>query len=338
MPIPPARIVVEDLHKTYRIATRAATSPRPWPFARRAWRTIEALRGVSFVIEPGTITGLIGPNGAGKSTAIKILSGILRPSAGHVSVGGLVPWADRIRHVGRIGVVFGQRSQLWWDLPVEGGFALLRDIYRVPPDRYRARRDRLVDTLGLRDILDQPVRQLSLGQRMRAELAAALLHAPPLLILDEPTIGLDAPSKLAVRAFVQELNRTEGTTVLLTTHDMHDIEALAGRVIVIGHGRVLADSPFETLRATTLSGRRLTAEFDGPAPPLLLPDGVTPLSQGGQVLELGFDPARIAAADLIRALASAADMHGVVLSDVSITRPSIEEVISRFYERHGAAG
>ncbi|GBQ28718.1 ATP-binding cassette domain-containing protein [Gluconacetobacter azotocaptans] len=133
MSTPPARIVVEDLHKTYRIATRAGSAPRRWPFARRAWRSIEALAGVGFVIEPGTITGLIGPNGAGKSTAIKILSGILRPSAGHVTVGGLVPWADRILHVGRIGVVFGQRSQLWWDLPVAAGFALLRDIYRVPP-------------------------------------------------------------------------------------------------------------------------------------------------------------------------------------------------------------
>ncbi|MBM9400599.1 ATP-binding cassette domain-containing protein [Gluconacetobacter azotocaptans] len=338
MSTPPARIVVEDLHKTYRIATRAGSAPRRWPFARRAWRSIEALAGVGFVIEPGTITGLIGPNGAGKSTAIKILSGILRPSAGHVTVGGLVPWADRIRHVGRIGVVFGQRSQLWWDLPVAAGFALLRDIYRVPPDRFRARRDRLVDRLGLHDILDQPVRQLSLGQRMRAELAAALLHAPPLLILDEPTIGLDAPSKLAVRAFVRELNRTEGTTVLLTTHDMHDVEALAERVIVIGHGRVLADSPFETLRATTLSGRRLTAEFDGPVPPFPLPEGATRLSEGGQNLEIGFDPARIAAADLIRVLTAGAGTHGVVLSDVSITRPSIEDVISRFYERHGAVG
>nr|WP_280527479.1 AAA family ATPase [Gluconacetobacter azotocaptans] len=186
--------------------------------------------------------------------------------------------------------------------------------------------------------MDQPVRQLSPGQRMRAELATALLHAPPLLILDEPTIGLDAPSKLAVRAFVRELNRTEGTTVLLTTHDMHDVEALAERVIVIGHGRVLADSPFETLRATTLSGRRLTAEFDGPVPPFPLPEGATRLSEGGQNLEIGFDPARIAAADLIRVLTAGAGTHGVVLSDVSITRPSIEDVISRFYERHGAVG
>ncbi|WP_323990146.1 ATP-binding cassette domain-containing protein [Nguyenibacter sp. L1] len=349
MTLPPARIVVEDLCKSYRIAAPAKSPDAgrrlgfsrgfplgfslALPFAPRRRRVIEALRGVSFTIAPHTITGLIGPNGAGKSTLIKILSGILRPSAGHVSIGGLIPWADRIRHVGRIGVVFGQRSQLWWDLPVDGGFALLRDIYRVPPDAYRVRRARLVETLRLEGILDQPVRQLSLGQRMRAELAAALLHAPPLLILDEPTIGLDAPSKLAVRAFIHDLNRQEGTTVLLTTHDMHDIEALARRVIVIGHGRVLADSPFETLRATTLSGRRLVASFDGAVPPIALPDGVTRLSDGEGVLELDFDPARVPAADLVRLL----DTAGGMLADISIVRPSIEDVISRFYERHGAA-
>ncbi|MBB2170070.1 ATP-binding cassette domain-containing protein [Gluconacetobacter aggeris] len=338
MPSFPARIVVEDLRKSYRVATRPPGSRAglaAWLPSRRPWRTIAALRGVTFTIEPGTITGLIGPNGAGKSTVIKILSGILRPESGRVTVGGLVPWAQRLRHVGRIGVVFGQRSQLWWDLPVDDGFALLRDIYRVPPPLYRTRRTRLVETLRLADFLDQPVRQLSLGQRMRAELAAALLHAPPLLILDEPTIGLDAPSKLAIRAFIRDLNRQDGTTILLTTHDMHDIEALAERVIVIGDGRVLADSPFETLRATTLSGRRLIASFDGPPPTLALPEGVTRLPATGQTLALDFDPARIAAPDLIGLLTQAGGSAAPSpLADVTITRPSIEDVISRFYEHH----
>jgi ABC-2 type transport system ATP-binding protein len=245
-----AQILVEQLSKSYRIAERD-----PGVFGalkglvRRRTRTVEALRSVSFTLEKGELLGFIGPNGAGKSTTIKILSGILVPDAGRVEVDGLVPHADRIRHVARIGVVFGQRTQLWWDLPVVDGFDLLRDIYRVDRAAYVRTRDELVAMLRLEHLLDQPVRQLSLGQRMRAEIAAALLHEPRILFLDEPTIGLDAPSKLAVRAFVKRLNRERGVTVLLTTHDMHDIEALAERVIVIGHGRLLADGTFGALRA-----------------------------------------------------------------------------------------
>ncbi len=253
-----APIVVERLGKTYRIherdpglrgAVRALLRPR--------YRTVPALTDVSFSLAPGELLAFIGPNGAGKSTTIKILAGILRADSGRVSVGGLDPFADRERHVGRIGVVFGQRTQLWWDLPVGDGFDLLRDIYRVEPERYRRSRDELVTALGLERILDQPVRQLSLGQRMRAEIAAALLHEPAILFLDEPTIGLDAPSRLAVRDFIRRLNRERGTTVLLTTHDMHDVEALAQRVIVIGQGRVLADGPVAGLREQVEAARRL---------------------------------------------------------------------------------
>ena len=247
------QVVVRDLVKTYRVAER---EPGLLGAVRgmlsRRHRMVSALQGVSFSLQPGELLGFIGPNGAGKSTTIKILSGILRPSSGTVLVDGLSPFDDRQRHVANIGVVFGQRTQLWWDLPVIDGFDLLRDIYRVPADRYRRSRDELVDLLKLEPVLRQPVRQLSLGQRMRAEIAAALLHEPSLLFLDEPTIGLDAPSKLAVREVVKRLNRERGVTVLLTTHDMHDIEALAERVIVVGNGRVLADSSFEDLRATVL--------------------------------------------------------------------------------------
>ncbi|MDM0026576.1 ABC transporter ATP-binding protein [Variovorax saccharolyticus] len=243
-------ILVDRLVKTYRISERdPGLAGAVRGLLRRRQRTVEALAGVSFALERGELLGFIGPNGAGKSTTIKILAGILRPDGGRVEVDGRDPFEDRERHVGRIGVVFGQRTQLWWDLPIGEGFDLLRDIYRVDAARYRRTRDELVSLLKLERVLDQPVRQLSLGQRMRAEIAAALLHEPELLFLDEPTIGLDAPSKLAVREFVRRANRERGTTVLLTTHDMHDIEALAERVIVIGHGRVLADSPVEALRA-----------------------------------------------------------------------------------------
>lgn len=251
-------ITVHQLRKTYRIherdpgvlgALRALVRPRH--------RTVEALSGVSFELQRGELLGFIGPNGAGKSTTIKILAGILRPDGGRVEIDGRDPFVDRERHVARIGVVFGQRTQLWWDLPVGDGFALLRDIYRVDPVRFRRTRDELVALLQLERLLDQPVRQLSLGQRMRAEIAAALLHEPDILFLDEPTIGLDAPSKLAVRDFVRRTNRERGTTVLLTTHDMHDVEALAERVIVIGHGRVLADGPVNALRAQVVAARRM---------------------------------------------------------------------------------
>ncbi|MBP8246678.1 MAG: ATP-binding cassette domain-containing protein [Phenylobacterium sp.] len=325
------QILVQDLAKTYRVAERD-----PGMFGavrglvRRRWRTVEALKDVSFSLERGELLGFIGPNGAGKSTTIKILSGILRPDSGRVEIEGLVPYADRVRHVGRIGVVFGQRTQLWWDLPVIDGFDLLRDIYRVDPARYRTTRDELVAMLRLEKLLDQPVRQLSLGQRMRAEIAAALLHEPSILFLDESTIGLDAPSKLAVREFVKKLNRERGVTVLLTTHDMHDIEALAQRVIVIGHGRVLADSPFEALRANVLAERRLFVDFADDAPVLDLP-GVEVRNRDGRSLELAFNPQITSAPALIAAITA---RHAV--EDIHVEQPAIEEVIARFYDLHGA--
>jgi ABC-2 type transport system ATP-binding protein len=326
------QILVQDLAKTYRVAEREpGVLGAVRGLVRRRTRTVEALKDVSFSLETGELLGFIGPNGAGKSTTIKILSGILRPDSGRVEIDRLVPYADRIAHVSRIGVVFGQRTQLWWDLPVIDGFDLLRDIYRVDPARYARTRDELVALLRLERILDQPVRQLSLGQRMRAEIAAALLHEPSILFLDEPTIGLDAPSKLAVRDFVKQLNRERGVTVLLTTHDMHDIEALAERVIVIGHGRVLADSPFETLRTDVLRERRLFVDFAGDAPVIDLP-GVQVRARSGKSLELAFDPLVLSAPRLIAAIT--AD-HAV--EDIHVEQPAIEEVISRFYDLHGAA-
>jgi ABC-2 type transport system ATP-binding protein len=323
-----SQIVVEGLAKTYRIAER---QPGLLSMVRRRWREVEALKDVSFSLQRGELLGFIGPNGAGKSTTIKILSGILRPTSGKVVVEGRVPYNDRIAHVARIGAVFGQRSQLWWDLPVIDGFDLLRDIYRVEPAAYIRTLDELVAMLRLERILDQPVRQLSLGQRMRAELAAALLHAPPILFLDEPTIGLDAPSKLAVREFVKKLNRERGVTVLLTTHDMHDIEALAQRVIVIGHGRVLADQSFDALRAGALADRRLVVDFAGEAPEVSIA-GAQLLRREGRSVELAFDPRVISAPALIARIAAE---HAV--EDIRVEQPAIEEVIARFYHLHGAA-
>jgi ABC-2 type transport system ATP-binding protein len=325
------QILVRDLTKRYRIAERdaGAFGALRGLFHRRM-RDVEALDRISFTLEAGELLGFIGPNGAGKSTTIKILSGILRPTSGEVVIDGLVPYEDRIRHVARIGVVFGQRTQLWWDLPVIEGFDLLAAIYRVEPARYRKTRDELVGLLKLERLLDQPVRQLSLGQRMRAEICAALLHEPAILFLDEPTIGLDAPAKLAVREVVQRLNRERGVTVLLTTHDMHDIEALAERVIVIGHGRILADSPFESLRAEGLAERRVYIEFAEDAPALALA-GVEVRAREGRSLELAFDPAKTSAPALIARIAAE---HAV--ADIHVEQPAIEEVIARFYDRHGA--
>jgi ABC-2 type transport system ATP-binding protein len=325
------QIVVENLSKTYEISERdPGVLGAARGLFRRRMRTVEALKDVSFSLNEGELLGFIGPNGAGKSTTIKILSGILLPSAGRCVVDGLTPWEDRVRHVARIGVVFGQRTQLWWDLPVIEGFDLLADIYRVPAAEYRRTRDRLVGLMRLERVLDQPVRQLSLGQRMRCEIAASLLHRPRILFLDEPTIGLDAPTKLAVRDIVRTLNREGGVTVILTTHDMHDIEALAERVIVIGHGRLLADTNFETLRADILAERRLHVEFNGPAPEIAFP-GVAVRSRDGAKAELVFDPRATSASALVAAIASA---HPV--RDIHVEEPLIEEVIARFYELHGA--
>jgi ABC-2 type transport system ATP-binding protein len=325
------QILVEDLVKTYRVAERdpgLAGSLRG--LVRRRWREIHALAGVTFALEAGELMGFIGPNGAGKSTTVKILSGILRPTSGRVIVAGRVPYAERLAHVAGIGVVFGQRTQLWWDLPVIDGFDLLAQIYRVTPARYRRTRDELVALLRLERLLSQPVRQLSLGQRMRAEIAAALLHQPQVLFLDEPTIGLDAPSKLAVRDFVRRLNREQGVTVLLTTHDMHDIEALAQRVLVIGHGRVLADGSLDALRAGALAERRLHVDFEDVAPDIAIP-GVIVRARGGKSLELAFDPAVTPAPKLIARITAE---HAV--QDVHVEEPAIEEVIARFYDLHEA--
>lgn len=242
-------IAMENVCKSYRIAKRNAGFLEACKaLFHREYEVVDALKSVSFTISDGEMVGYIGPNGAGKSSTIKILSGILTPDSGTVLVDGRTPWKNRIEHVQRIGVVFGQRSQLWWDVPVIDSFELIKDIYSIPNQIYRENLEELTETLHLGELLRTPVRQLSLGQRMRCELAASLLHSPKILFLDEPTIGLDAVSKLAVREFVKTHNETHGTTVILTTHDMQDIEALTKRIILIGKGQILMDGTLEDIR------------------------------------------------------------------------------------------
>lgn len=242
-------IEVKDLRKTFKVARReAGFGEAVKALFRREYEEIHALDGISFSIGDGEMVGYIGPNGAGKSSTIKILSGILTPDSGTCTVGGRVPWKERRAHVKEIGVVFGQRSQLWWDVPIADSFELLKEIYAIPGEVYKRNVAELSEILDLGKIIKTPARQLSLGQRMRCEIAASLLHDPKVLFLDEPTIGLDAVSKLAVRDFIKRRNRGRGTTVILTTHDMQDIEALASRIILIGKGRILLDGGLDDIR------------------------------------------------------------------------------------------
>ena len=287
---------------------------------------VRAVRDVSFSVNEGELVGYIGPNGAGKSTTIKMMSGILVPDSGEISILSRVPWKERTAHVSQIGVVFGQRSQLWWDTPVLDSFELLRDIYRVPQAAYKRRLDDLTALLDAGSLLNTPVRQLSLGQRMKCELIGALLHAPRILFLDEPTIGLDAVTKLALRAFLADLNRREGVTMLLTTHDMDDIEALCSRVMVIGRGALLFDGDMDGLRARYAPHRVIRARLARPCESLDLPEAES-VSLDGLNAEITFLPARVDPARLIARLAEACP-----LADLTVEAPDIERMVARMYE------
>ncbi|MBP7348761.1 MAG: ATP-binding cassette domain-containing protein [Butyrivibrio sp.] len=248
-------ISVEHVYKSYRVAKRNAGFKEACiSLFHREQEEIQALSDISFTIQSGEMVGYIGPNGAGKSSTIKILSGILTPDKGTCVIDGMIPWKNRKDYVRNIGVVFGQRSQLWWDIPVIDSFELLKEIYSVSDAAYRNKLEELTQLLQLQEILKTPTRQLSLGQRMRCEIAASLVHDPGLLFLDEPTIGLDAVSKLAVRDFIRKQNKEHATTVILTTHDMQDIEAITDRVILIGKGKILLDGTLEDMKRAAVLG------------------------------------------------------------------------------------
>ncbi len=309
----PAMIEVEGLRKRYR--------------TRRG--PVEAVAGIDLRVEAGEFVGYAGPNGAGKSTTVKIMSGILLPSAGRVVVDGLVPYQERKRLARRIGVVFGQRSQLWWDLPLSDSFDLVRYLYRMPAATWRRRLDELAGLLDLGPLLPQPVRTLSLGQRMRAELAAAVLPAPRVLFLDEPTIGLDIEAKAAVRGFLRHLNAADRTTIILTTHDLDDITELCDRLIIIDHGQIVYDGTIDELHTAYGSTRMLVVDLADPAATLTTgPDwaGAQVVRAEGHRRWIRFAREGISAAQLVALVL--AD-HQVL--DLSIVEPDIEDVIRRIY-------
>ena len=330
-----AIIEVENLKKSFRISKRNPGIKGAFTgLFKRTYDNIEAVKDMSFTINPGEIVGYIGPNGAGKSTTIKILSGIMVPDGGECSIDGKTPWKERINHVKNIGVVFGQRSQLWWDLPLKDSFELLKDIYKIPRDVYEENLKELTETLNTKDIMNIPVRQLSLGQRMKCELMASLLHNPKILFLDEPTIGLDAVSKLIVREFIKKINRERGVTVILTTHDMDDIEDLCHRVIVIGKGRVLSDGSLGDLRQEVLSQRRIILNTFNTVDHYKInkilsnkPD-INYIDGKEDKIILEFNPNKTSSQDLISFLSSK-----ISIKDMLIENPPIEEIIAKLYKK-----
>ncbi|GAA1955997.1 ATP-binding cassette domain-containing protein [Catenulispora subtropica] len=312
-------IEAERLSKTYTLRKKTSR-------LKRERTTVEAVRDLNLAVPEGELLGYIGPNGAGKSTSIKMFTGILSPSGGRLRVAGLEPIRDRKQLARRIGVVFGQRTTLWWDLPLRDSFALLHRMYAIPDARFRENLARYVDLLDLGPLLDTPVRQLSLGQRMRGDLTAALLHDPSVLYLDEPTIGLDVTSKMVVRDFLAELNRERGTTIVLTTHDLDDIERLCRRVVVIDHGTVAYDGDLAALRARVAADRTLVVDLVAPGPAIDVP-GTVVTRLDGRRQWLAF-PVETNAAALIATIAS---RYGLV--DVSIREPDIEDVVRQLYCR-----
>ena len=314
-------IEVRELKKTFTVRKKREKGK-----LFREKQTVEALKGVSFEVQKGELVGYIGPNGAGKSTTVKILSGILTPDGGEALVGGRVPWRERKEYVRHIGVVFGQRSQLWWDVPIIDSFSLLKDIYRIPAADYEARLKELKEALQLEEFMRTPLRLLSLGQRMRAELCGSLLHRPELLFLDEPTIGLDAVSKLALRDFLKWENSEHGTTVMLTTHDMEDIEALCSRVLVLGHGRKLFDGRLPDLLEQFDTVRTVIVKYASPVSELKLPVGAEATRNENEI-SITYSPAKLPTASLLAALQEAG-----IITEMTLQPEKIDHLIAAMYK------
>ena len=331
-------IKVRHISKTFQVAKRNSGFVEAFKaLVNKKYEYVKALDDISFTIEDGEMVGYIGPNGAGKSSTIKVLSGILTPDSGSCEINGRTPWKDRVAHVKDIGVVFGQRSQLWWDVPVIDSFELLRDIYSIPNNKYKENLDELVTLLMLEEIIKTPTRQLSLGQRMRCEIAASLLHNPKILFLDEPTIGLDAVSKIAVRNFILDMNKRHKTTVILTTHDMQDIEALTKRIILIGKGKILMDGHLSDMKKKFGGYKKITIDYTGTN--IDLCEGMNMISincangenefasNGHAVIEIDTDILQVS--DAIAKLAAQVD-----IKDVSVTGSSIDEVVVELYKQY----
>lgn len=322
-------IEVNQISKSFKVAKRSPGFRHALKsLFHRDYTTVEALQEITFSIEPGEIVGYIGPNGAGKSTTIKVMSGILVPDQGTCSIMGYTPWQDRVAYVKHIGVVFGQRSQLWWDVPVQDSFELLKDIYDIPQSEYVDNLDLLVETLELKEIIRTPVRLLSLGQRMRCEIAASLLHSPQILFLDEPTIGLDAVSKIAVRQFIKTINKEKGVTVILTTHDMNDIEALAQRILLIGKGSLLYDGDLQALRSRFATDRLITADYSENDQTISIP-GTSVITRSSERAIIRVDTTQTRISDVLTQLSAQ-----VELQDVSIDSQPIEDIILQLYQEY----
>lgn len=321
-------IELSGVCKTFRVSKRkSGFKQAAKALFSRETEIVRALDDVSFTVRDGEMVGYIGPNGAGKSTTIKIMCGILTPDSGTCLIGGRTPWKDRVAHVRHIGVVFGQRSQLWWDVPVGDSFDLIRDIYRVEKQAYEKTLAELTELLNLGELLKTPTRSLSLGQRMRCEIAASLLHRPDMLFLDEPTIGLDAVSKIAVRGFIKRLNREQGTTVILTTHDMQDIEALTQRILLIGKGRILLDGSLDELKRRASAQKTLTVTYAGAQPEISPGMALVESREGRMVLTLNPDVCPVSEA--ITRIAAQTE-----ITDIAVQGITAEEMAAALYREY----
>ena len=319
-------IELRNISKTFKVAKRnAGFSEALKAFFKKEYTYINALQAVSFSINDGEMVGYIGPNGAGKSSTIKIMSGILTPDSGECIINGRVPWKERVSHVRDIGVVFGQRSQLWWDVPVIDSFELIRDIYKVDNSQYKKTLSQLIELLNISEIVKTPARQLSLGQRMRCEIAASLLHNPKILFLDEPTIGLDAVSKIAVREFIKTINLENKTTVILTTHDMQDIEALTDRILLIGKGRILLDGSLSELKTRNSTHKTLMIDYSGERLPIS--EHMTVVKDLNGHAEIIIDTEFLPVSQAISYVSSKVDVK-----DISVIGETVDEMVVSLYK------